>query len=749
LAASDKKTANKKFKFTMFIIIIEMRLKGMHKKTLISIILIIILTTGAAFSGCASEYKSVEISEDRAYEALIQQIPDDLNISFAQTMSAYVESELGFALSGSQSATQTADLISSKMSQLGLSGVAKEEFSCSSFSFRSAQLSYRTEQGEVVSFRLSALPSDSSGEQRLTLISVGNGSADEYEDVTVKGKAVLAILDNQDDNTIKYVIEQARAHGAAALITAFTNSEEDEQLATAYFSDTYSVTSSMAVLNMTETDAQVLLGAYEDAVENESAVVVTLNTDFGFTDNSTGYNVVGYIPGLDENSRIIITADYDRFYYGYNENCCSVALLLGLAQAVKNSGYTPQKTLVFVAYGGSEFAKRNTDYSTSYGAYIQLTQTHAEWTSGNTVHIDITMPAADHGTSYPLAVSVGLETFVSNTLSDLTGTFENGVTISNNIIGGESGYIFESIGIPTVGLDLDVSEFAVNFRHTNLDNTNRYDAEIFRYSYELYAKLLLAFDQTAVIPYNFLPFFTNLNQDVDETALLEFGIDITEMENAEYVATVQAQIMNYYVRNINTAYEDAVAAGEYNKAGRIYSSAFELNAEMRKFFMRIDSTFFVLNSRNRKQSSYEIPLDYASKMETALVQFEQGKVSTCIETCQTIGELKYTFLFDASVCNSIAGVINNGSKKTLYWADAQFYTIPDIYDTLRDLYLKRNASFTSTDFIEELDSLDEFYDTQTENVVSAFESRAVSCRLFAGEVKKLTPAFEKFEGYFD
>jgi len=240
-----------------------------------------------------------------------------------------------------------------------------------------------------------------------------------------------------------------------------------------------------------------------------------------------------------------------------------------------------------------------------------------------------------------------------------------------------------------------------------------------------------------------------LNQDVDETTLLGYGIDTEEMKNSAYVATVQAQIMNYYVRHINMAYEDAIAAGEYNKAGRIYSSAFELNTEMRKFFMRIDSTFFVLNSRNRKQISYEIPLDYASKMETALVQFEQGKVSTCIETCQTIGELKYTFLFDAPVCNSIAAAVNNGSKKTLYWADAQFYAIPDIYDTLRDLYLKRNASFTSTDFVEELDSLNGFYDSQAENLVSAFESRAVSCRLFAGEVKKLKSAFEKYEGYFD
>lgn len=713
----------------------------------VSIFLCITLMMSAVLPGCTNAYKSVQISQENAFTSLIGQIPADLNLSFAQTMSAYNDGELGFSLSGTPSASQTADLISSKMSQIGLEDVAKEEFTCSAFSFRSAQLSYRTTEGNVVSFRLSALPSYNIWEQRLTLASVGDGSLEGYQGVTAKGKAILAILNSQDENTIKYVIEEARAQGAAALITAFSSSD-DEQLNSAYYSDSYSVTSTMPVLNMTKTDAQTLLAAYESAVKKNSAVVVTLNSDFGFTDDSIGYNVIGYIPGLDTDSKVIITADYDRFYYGYNENCCSVALLLGLAQALKSSGYTPQKTLVFVAYGGSEISKRNTDYSTAYGAFVQLTRTHPEWTAGNSVHIDITMPAANHGLAYPLAVSIGLETFVGNALAGLTGPFENGVTVSNNVIGGESGYVFESAGIPTVGLDLDTSEFALKYRHTNLDNSNRYNAETFRFSYELYAKLLLAFDQTAVIPYNFLPFFTDLNEGLDEKTLSGYEIDFGEIKDSAYAATVQAQILNYYIRHINTAYEDAVEAGEYNKAGRIYSAASDLNEPMRDLFMRIDSVFTILNSQKRKQRSFEIPLDYSEKLGDALAQFQQGKISDCVKTCQTIGELKYTFLFDSSVCNSIAGAVNDGSVKNLYWADGKIYAIPDIYDTLRDLYLKRNASFASTDFIEEHDSLRNYYNTQTENLVSAFKSREISCRLFAGEAKKLITACVKFEGYF-
>ncbi len=720
----------------------------MFKKIITSIFLCLSLIAPAVLPGCSNAYKSVQTSQENAYASLIQQLPTDLNLSIVQAMSAYNDGELGFSLSGTSTASQTADLIRSKMSQIGLEDAVKEEFSCSAFSFRSAQLSYRTVDGNVVSFRLSALPSDSSGEQRMTLVSVGDGSLESYKNITASGKAVLAIMNGYDEETIKYVIEEARTQGAAALIVAFSSSS-DEQLNSAYYCDSYSITSTMPVLTMTNTDAQKLLNAYNGAVKEDSALVVTLNSEFGFTDESVGYNIVGTIPGLDSDSKIIITADYDRFYYGYNENCCSVALMLGLAQAVKSSGYTPQKTMVFVAYGGSEIAKRNSGYSTSYGAFVQLTQTHPEWAAGNTVHIDITMPAANHGSSYPLAVSTGLETFVGNAAMGLTGPFINGIKISNNVNGGESGFIFESAGIPTIGLDLDASEFALNYRHTNLDNSNRYDAEVFRFSYQLYAKLLLAFDQTAVTPYNFLPFFANLNSGLDTKTLSAFEIDIAEIRNSAYTATIQAQILNYYIRHINEAYEDAVSAGEYNKAARIYSAASELNTPIRDLFARINTVFTVLNSQNRKQLSYEIPADYSIKLGTALLQFRQGKITACIETCQSIGELRYTFLFDSSVCNSVAAAVNNGSVKNLYWADGRIYPLPDIYETLRDLYLKRNASFAATDFVEELDSLQNYCNFQTENLVSAFEARSVSCRLFAGEAKKLIDSCEKFEGYFE
>jgi hypothetical protein len=251
-----------------------------------------------------------------------------------------------------------------------------------------------------------------------------------------------------------------------------------------------------------------------------------------------------------------------------------------------------------------------------------------------------------------------------------------------------------------------------------------------------------------VTPYNFLPFFTDINTKLDMTTLVGYNVDTAELKDSAYVATVQAQILNYYIKHINAAYEDAIVKREYSKAGRIYSAASELGETMRDYFMRINTTFFVLNSHNRKQGSYEDPLDYCGKLRTALEQFDQKKVSDCVETCQTAGELKYTFLFDTSVCNTIADAVNNGSKKTLYWADGEIYDIPDIYDTLWALYLKRNASYASTDFIEELDSLEEFYDAQSENLTSAFESRTVSCRLFAGETKKLMTTLEKFEGYF-
>jgi len=85
------------------------------------------------------------------------------------------------------------------------------------------------------------------------------------------------------------------------------------------------------------------------------------------------YDVIGFIPGAGslmstaegggmDRQVILVSAYYDglgvgpdgAFYPGANDNASGVAALLELARVLKASPYAPNKTVVFVAWGGGE-----------------------------------------------------------------------------------------------------------------------------------------------------------------------------------------------------------------------------------------------------------------------------------------------------------------------------------------------------------------------------------------------------------
>jgi hypothetical protein len=79
-------------------------------------------------------------------------------------------------------------------------------------------------------------------------------------------------------------------------------------------------------------------------------------------EESEGVNVVGYIAGVDVESRgdrILVAATYRQGYPGADENASSVAILLEMARTLQSMEFYPKRTIVFAAFdegGGFRFA---------------------------------------------------------------------------------------------------------------------------------------------------------------------------------------------------------------------------------------------------------------------------------------------------------------------------------------------------------------------------------------------------------
>lgn len=83
-------------------------------------------------------------------------------------------------------------------------------------------------------------------------------------------------------------------------------------------------------------------------------------------------NVIGYIPAKDEETEeaLIITAHYDHVGYDYEDkifngaldNASGVGVLLEVARSIKESGISPNRNIVFVAFDGEESGLKGSNY---------------------------------------------------------------------------------------------------------------------------------------------------------------------------------------------------------------------------------------------------------------------------------------------------------------------------------------------------------------------------------------------------
>ena len=58
------------------------------------------------------------------------------------------------------------------------------------------------------------------------------------------------------------------------------------------------------------------------------------------------YNIVGKIPGTDSDSMILLSAHYDSYFEGFQDDNAAVAMIIGITRALLRGGYKPRHTIV-------------------------------------------------------------------------------------------------------------------------------------------------------------------------------------------------------------------------------------------------------------------------------------------------------------------------------------------------------------------------------------------------------------------
>ena len=119
---------------------------------------------------------------------------------------------------------KTGDFLYEEMKRIGLQNVTKDEFWLDSWTFERAVLRFQDQHGELHTCQMGAYQTnfETDGFETYDLVYVGRGTASDYEGLNVRGKLVLADINQRDEWWINYPVYQAYLKGAVGLIAVQT-----------------------------------------------------------------------------------------------------------------------------------------------------------------------------------------------------------------------------------------------------------------------------------------------------------------------------------------------------------------------------------------------------------------------------------------------------------------------------------------------------------------------------------------------
>ena len=303
---------------------------------------------------------------------------------------------LGYRPAGSAAEFATGEMLFQEMERIGLKDVHKDAIRVDSWEFHKAELVWNTEDGsEGLRAVLGGYQTNfqTGGPREFGLVYVGKGTAEDYDGKDVKGKLVLADINQREEWWINFPVYQAYVRGAAAFIAVqeggFAEIHDE-----ALNAQDIAGPAEAAAFSMSRADAAVL----KRALEGKEEIRVWFDADTCVKEKQTSYNIIGTIPGEDQEQMILLSAHYDSYFSGFQDDNAAVALMFGIAKALIDSGYKPKKTLVFAALAAEEWGIVNSKYDWSTGAYQQVFHVRPEWQGKVVADLNFELPAHAHDT---------------------------------------------------------------------------------------------------------------------------------------------------------------------------------------------------------------------------------------------------------------------------------------------------------------------------------------------------------------
>lgn len=618
----------------------------------------------------------------------------EASYNLAKQMEAYrTNPVLGYRPAGSKAEFETGEMLKSYMEDLGLSNVRKDEIKVDGWEFEKAVLAYADAAGERQEVQLGAYQTDfvTKGAETFQVVYVGKGGEKDYADKDVTGKIVLAEINQRDEWWINFPVYQAHEKGAKALIAVQIGGygQVDEKALNA---QDIAGPPEAAAFSMSFEDSEKL----KTCLDEKGEITVTLDASSRVMRDVSTYNILGEIPGRRSDRMILLSAHYDSYFSGFQDDNTAVAMMLGIARAFIKMGYQPENTWVFCAMAAEEWGIADSKYDWSTGAYAEVFNVHPEWAGKVIGDFNFELPALSNGNLDGIRCTYEYKDFFEDTLKTLPAlspAYPEGVLVSAPIETWSDDFSVAISGIPSMVNEFSAGSFMTTHYHSQYDSDAYYNEAAYRFHHELYGLLLMHLDSQSVAPLNFAEVFEQASASLDVLMCQKSGSRVTALLNLLGQTEEVAEEVYDRIYDINEA---GVDSEQCREAENILLKIFKMAQDK---YVRLTWEDAVVFPQEAAQNN----LRYLKKAIRALKR-KIPDAEAAFEALYEIDNNAYAFQFSKQVYERFTDYVLDQNSDRLQWGRGRIVHHENLYDLVAQLMDKYHQG--ATDFANEIAELE-------------------------------------------
>ena len=325
--------------------------------------------------------KMLEVTGEATDEA------EDVAYKLAYDMEL-ADDSTGFRTAGSDAEHRAADYLVEEFEKIGLEDVTKDAVTVDKWQFNEAYMNidYTDKDGEsqelniddMVSYAAQGTVQLGGDYSNLEIVDLGMGTEAEYQEyyensgnTDMSGKIALVGVDQWNEVWIDGPYMEAATQNAAAIVSYSMGGYAQYDDDTINIQDICAPDMKMPCTSISKNDAERI----QKMLKNGTDITAELYVDNEVgSQNGTSYNVTGTIKGTENTGqRIIVAGHYDKYFYGFEDDCTAVGLVTGIAKALIDSGYQPANDIVFIAHGAEEWGRFDTSTDWAIGSWEMIT----------------------------------------------------------------------------------------------------------------------------------------------------------------------------------------------------------------------------------------------------------------------------------------------------------------------------------------------------------------------------------------